>query len=136
MDGDRLSDLRDALLCQRAVPVPGSDGVMQFNVTAAMRLGADDLEDRLPAWRENDDARNVYILAFEAGWLAAHRRLSIVLGFPEARGREAAAALLALEPALAFDEIAARLRAAATTPAGDGTGNVVPFRRPVDRTSL
>lgn len=129
MDGDRLVALRDALLYQRAVPAPGSDGMMQFTVTATMQAGADDLEDRLPDWRESPDARIVYICAFDAGWQVAHWRVKIALGLPEARGHEAAAALLALEGRLTFDEIAVRLRAAATTPAGGETGTVVPFRR-------
>lgn len=132
MDDDRLVAFRDALLAPRAVPVPGTDQ-FQFTVTAGMRAGVEDLDRRAPGWGDNDDARAVYTLAFEAGWLEAHRRLKIVLGFPEARGRGVEASLLAMDPALAFDEIAVRLRAAAVIPVvagNDPSRNVVPFRRP------
>lgn len=99
--------------------------------SAAFMEGCQRLRDQFPKWANVDGAATAYGHAYEDGWIQAHHRITIALGLPEARGREREAIALAAEPALTFDEVAARLRAAAPrSESVAGTDNVVAFRRP------
>lgn len=114
----KLLAFREALALDR--------GYRRTMPTNLALTGVEHMMLRLPDWAFDDVACSIYGICFEDGFLAALHRLRIVLGLPEARGREREAIELALDPQSEPTSIAARLRTVATTPAGD----VVPFRRP------
>lgn len=121
---DRLTALAEAIALDH-------DSRRQGELCAAFGAGAQQLMLRFPEWREDVAAGAIYGLSYAEGWYAAAFRFRLVLGLPEARGREREALELAQDPDLEPAEIAVRLRAA--TPPTErvaGTDNVVAFRRP------
>ena len=125
-----LNDLADALLVDRFQS--GTEpGHVKFSPVTS--LGIEEFICHVPAWSEDATAAIVYAVAFEDGWLDLHRRIAIVLGLPEARGREREAIQLAIEPTVSISDFAVRLRAAASS-VENSDAVVIPFpvrrRRP------